>query len=91
MFEHEEERHGEFHVPVRFTVNGTRIQRQGFKDSPSPQRFIKSKPDDPLYPFIGFSYKSSVLAKVKTEKNKIKQSKSEKTEQSLHSICCTSP
>ncbi|XP_068762522.1 transient receptor potential protein-like isoform X2 [Montipora capricornis] len=64
MFEHEEERHGKFHVPVRFTVNGTRIQRQGFKDSPSPQRFIKSKPDDPLYPFIGFSYKSSVLAKM---------------------------
>ena len=65
MFEHEEERGGKFHVPVIFTVNGTRIQRQG------GQRFIKSraKPDEPLYPFIGFYDKSSVLAKVKkTEK-----------------------
>ncbi|XP_068762524.1 uncharacterized protein [Montipora capricornis] len=59
MFEHEEERDGKFHVPVRFTVNGTRIQRQG------GLRFIKSKPDDPLYPFIGFDNQSRVLAKMR--------------------------
>ncbi|XP_068673221.1 uncharacterized protein [Montipora foliosa] len=60
MFECEEERDGKFHVPVVFTVNGTRIKRQGC------QRFIKSraKPDEPLYPFIGFYNESSVLAKM---------------------------
>ena len=59
MFEHEEERDGKLQIPVRFTVNGIRIQSQG------GQRFIKSKPDDPLYPFIGFCNESSALAKVK--------------------------
>ena len=73
MFEHEEERDGKFHVPVRFTVNGTRIQRQG------GLRFIKTKPDDPLYPFIGFDNQSRVLAKVKTEKTN-KQTKQGNTE-----------
>ena len=64
MFEHEEERDGKFHVPVRFTVNDTRIEREG------GHRFIKSKPDDPLYPFIGFCGENSALAKVKKIKKK---------------------
>ncbi|XP_068762523.1 uncharacterized protein [Montipora capricornis] len=59
MFEHEEERDGKFHVPVRFTVNDTRIEREG------GHRFIKSKPDDPLYPFIGFCGENSALAKMR--------------------------
>lgn len=58
MFGDEEERDGEVHVPVVFSVNGSRIvPKEG------DQTHIEYR--GPLYPYIAFNLENSVLAKVR--------------------------
>lgn len=54
---------GIVHVPVVFTVNGSRIIPEG------GQTYIEYSLDRPVYPHIGFYYENSVLAKVITPTN----------------------
>ena len=64
MFEDQQEKEGKVHVPVVFTVNGSRIMTE------KGQTFIEYNPHKLLYPQIGFYYENSVLTKVKIKRDK---------------------
>ena len=59
MFEDELQVDGETRVPVIFSVNGRRIVPKDKKPS-----YIENSKDRPLFPYLAFDYKNSVLAKV---------------------------
>ena len=60
MFDQEKDKDGFDHIPVVFSVNGTRLIPEG------GQTLITYNPDKPWYPYIGFDQQNSALAKVKT-------------------------
>ncbi len=61
MLENEKKSDGKIQVPVVFSLNGRKILTQEGKD----QFFIDS--DKPLYPYIGMTKGSCVLAKVRVK------------------------
>lgn len=63
MFEDQQEKEGKVHVPVVFTVNGSRIMTE------KGQTFIEYNPHKLLYPQIGFYYENSVLTKMSSNED----------------------
>lgn len=63
MFEDQQEKEGKVHVPVVFTVNGSRIMTE------KGQTFIEYNPHRLLYPQIGFYYENSVLTKMSSNED----------------------
>ena len=59
MFEDKLQVAGETRVPVIFSVNGSRIVPEDRNPS-----YIEYSMDRPLFPYLAFEYKNSVLAKV---------------------------
>ncbi|XP_068684413.1 uncharacterized protein [Montipora foliosa] len=58
MFDQEKDKDGFDHIPVVFSVNGTRLIPEG------GQTLITHNPDKPWYPYIGFDRQNSALAKM---------------------------
>ena len=58
LFEDKQVRDGKVKVPVVFSVNGSTVIAEG------DQTCIEYRPDRPLFPYIAFRNKNSVLAKV---------------------------
>ena len=59
MFEDKQELDGQIRIPVVFSVNGSKIIPEDKKPS-----YIENSMDRPLFPYLGFEYQNSVLAKV---------------------------
>ena len=59
VFEDKQKIGGKVQVPVVFYENGSRVLTRGERPC------IEYDPDKPLYPYIAFRYKNSVLFKVK--------------------------
>ena len=59
MFEDQLERDGQIGIPIVFSVNGGKI----IPEDKNPS-YIEYSMDRPLFPYLAFQYKNSVLAKV---------------------------
>ena len=59
MFEDKQEIDGQTRIPVVFSVNGSKIIPEDKKLS-----YIENSKDRRLFPYLGFRYENSVLAKV---------------------------
>ena len=59
MFDQEKDIDGFAHIPVVFSVNGTRLIPEG------GETLITHNQEKPWYPYIGFDRQNSALARVK--------------------------